>query len=45
MLTIPLMGAVFRHMEEVTREIEAAMIRSLPEVQRHLDAFRDNTRS
>jgi len=45
MLTIPLMGAVFRHMEEVTREIEAAMIRSLPLVQRHLDAFRANTRS
>jgi len=45
MLTIPLMGAVFRHMEEVTREIEAVMIRSLPKVQRHLDAFRENTRS
>jgi hypothetical protein len=45
MLTIPLMGAVFRHMEEVTREIEAAMSRSLPRVQRHLDAFRASTRS
>ncbi len=45
MLTIPLMGAVFRHMEEVTREIEAVMIRLQPEVQRHLDAFRNNTRS
>ena len=45
MLTIPLMGAVFRHMEQVTREMEQAMIRTLPSVQRHLDAFRANTQS
>jgi len=45
MLSIPLMGAVFRHMEEVTREMEAEMNRMLPKVQRHLDEFRKNTQS
>jgi hypothetical protein len=45
MLSIPMMGAVYRHMEAVTREMEAEMARMLPVVQPHLDEFRRNTRS
>lgn len=45
MLSIPMMGAVYRHMEAVTREMEAEMGRMLPVVQPHLDEFRRNTRS
>ena len=45
MLSIPMMGAVYRHMEEVTREMEAEMARMLPAVQPHLDEFRRNTQS
>lgn len=45
MLSIPLMGAVFRHLEEVTREMEAEMNRMLPKVQPYLDEFRRNTQS
>jgi len=45
MLAIPMMGAVYRHMEEVTREMEEEMARMLPSVQPHLDEFRRNTRS
>ena len=44
MLTIPLMGAVFRHMEQVTREMEERMIGMQPQVQRHIDQFLANTR-
>ena len=44
MLTIPMMGAVFRYMEQVTREMEAEMVRMLPMVQHHFDEFRVNTR-
>ncbi len=40
MLAIPLMGAVFRHMEETTRAIEAHMRSQLPSIQRHVNAFR-----
>lgn len=39
MLTIPLMGAVFRHMEEVTRQMEARMSGMRPQLQRHFDQF------
>jgi hypothetical protein len=45
MLSIPLMGAVFRHMEQVTRNIEDRMVAMKPQMQHHLDAFRSNTRS
>jgi len=45
MLTIPLMGAVFRHMEETTRAIEAHMRSQLPSIQHHVDAFRASIRS
>ena len=40
MLAIPLMGAVFRHMEETTRAAEAHMRSQLPSIQHHIDAFR-----
>ena len=43
MLTIPLMGAVFRHMEEVTRQMEARMAGMRPQLQRHFDQFLVNT--
>ncbi|UCH47900.1 MAG: hypothetical protein JSU95_17940, partial [Betaproteobacteria bacterium] len=33
MLTIPMMGAVFRHFEQVTREMEARMISMRPQLQ------------
>jgi hypothetical protein len=39
MLTIPMMGAVFRHMEQVTREMEARMVSMRPQLQRHFDQF------
>jgi hypothetical protein len=42
MLAIPMMGAVFRHMEETTRSIEAHMRSQRPMIQRHIDAFRVN---
>jgi hypothetical protein len=45
MLTMPLMGAVFRHMEETTRAIEAHMRGQLPSIQHHVDAFRANMRT
>jgi hypothetical protein len=44
MLTIPLMGAVFRHMEAVTRSMEVRMIEIRPQLQRHIDQFLANTR-
>ncbi len=43
MLTIPMMGAVFRHMEQVTREMEARMVSVRPRLQRHFDEFVANT--
>jgi hypothetical protein len=43
MLTIPMMGAVFRHMEQVTREMEARMVSMRPQLQRHFDQFVANT--
>jgi hypothetical protein len=43
MLTIALMGAVFRHLEETTRAIEAHMRSQLPSIQHHIDDFRLNT--
>lgn len=43
MLAIPLMGAVFRHMEEVTRQMEARMAGMRPQLQRHFDSFLVNT--
>ena len=45
MLAIPLMGAVFRHMEETTRAIEAHMRSQLPSIQHHVDAFQADIRS
>jgi hypothetical protein len=45
MLAIPLMGAVFRHMEETTRAMEAHMRSQLPSIQHHVDAFRVNLRN
>lgn len=44
MLTIPMMGAVFRHMEETTRAIESHMRSLRPQIQRHIDAFKVNIR-
>lgn len=44
MLAIPLMGAVFRHMEEVTRQMEARMMSIEPQLQRHFDRFLVATR-
>ncbi len=43
MLTIPMMGAVFRHMEQVTREMEARMVSMRPQLRRHFDQFVANT--
>ena len=43
MLTIPMMGAVFRHFEQVTREMEARMVSMRPQLQRHFDQFLVNT--
>jgi hypothetical protein len=43
MLTIPLMGAVFRHMEEVTREMESRMIAMRPQLQPYFDSFLADT--
>jgi hypothetical protein len=45
MLAIPMMGAVFQHMEETTRGIEEQMRSQRPAIQRHIDVFRDNIRS
>lgn len=45
MLAIPLMGAVFRHMEQVTRNMEAKMVAMRPDLQHHFDAFRSNVTS
>jgi hypothetical protein len=45
MLTIPLLGAVFRHMEETTRAMEAHMRSQLPSIQHHVDAFQVNLRN
>ena len=45
MLSIPLMGAVFRHMEQVTRDIEAEMVAMKPRLQRHIDRFVADTSS
>ncbi len=39
MLTIPLMGAVFRHFEDVTRQMEARMVEQRPSLQGHFDQF------
>lgn len=44
MLIYPLLGSVFRHMEEVTRAIEADMVARRADVRQHFDAFRANTR-
>jgi len=43
MLIYPMLGSVFRHMEDTTRAIEAEMIARRPEVQKYLDEFRANT--
>ena len=40
MLAIPMMGAVFQHMENTTRGVEAHMRSQRPMIQRHIDAFR-----
>lgn len=40
MLAIPMMGAVFRQMEQTTRDIEARMRTQRPAIQSHIDAFR-----
>ncbi len=45
MLTIPMMGAVFAHMEKTTRDIEACMRKQRPSIQRHIDAFQADIRS
>ncbi len=42
MLAIPMMGAVFRHMEGTSLEIEAHMRSLRAAIQRHIDAFRVN---
>ncbi len=44
MLAIPLLGSVFRHMEDTTRAIEADMRSRRPQMQRYFDEFRANTR-
>jgi hypothetical protein len=44
MLAIPLLGSVFRHMEDTTRAIEADMRSRRPEMQRYFDEFRANIR-
>lgn len=45
MLAIPMLGAIFRHLEETTRAIEAEMSARKPSMQRHFDAFRVSTGS
>ncbi|MSQ60310.1 MAG: hypothetical protein EXR36_11890 [Betaproteobacteria bacterium] len=44
MLAIPLLGSVFRHMEDTTRAIEADMRSRRPQMQRYFDEFRANSR-
>lgn len=44
MLIYPLLGSVFRHMEDVTRAIEADMVARRPAMQTYFDQFRANTR-
>lgn len=44
MLIYPLLGSVFRHMEDVTRAIEADMVARRADVQRYFDEFRANTK-
>jgi hypothetical protein len=44
MLAIPLMGSVFRHMEDTTRAIEADMLARRPEMQKYIDEFKTATR-
>jgi hypothetical protein len=45
MLATPMMGAVFRHMEETTRAIEAHMRSMQPQLQHHIEAFRESIRT
>ncbi|MEQ1880198.1 MAG: hypothetical protein ABL878_04425 [Burkholderiales bacterium] len=45
MLAIPMLGAIFRHLEDTTRAIEADMSAQRPAMQRHFDAFRANVGS
>lgn len=40
MLAIPMLGAIFRHLEDTARAIEAGMVARRKDVQRHFDAFR-----
>ena len=44
MLAYPMLGSVFRHMEDTTRAIEANMITRRPEIQKYFDEFRKNTK-
>ncbi len=44
MLAIPLLGSIFRHMEDTTRAIEADIRSRRPDMQKYFDEFRANTR-
>lgn len=40
MLAIPMLGAIFRHLEDTTRVIESSMSARKKDMQRHFDVFR-----